>query len=66
MLQYKDAIPKDLTFRVVYILQCGLCNKFYYGESIRHFDIRSGEHIAVSLLSRKKVKPTNNSAVREH
>ena len=26
----------------------GLCNESYYGESIRHLDTRSGEHIAVS------------------
>ena len=24
------------------IVQCGLCNESYYGESIRHLDIRSG------------------------
>ena len=29
-------------------------------------DIRSGEHIGVSPLTGKKVKPINNSAVRDH
>ena len=63
---YNDPIPKDLMSGVVYKFQCGLCNESYYGESIRHLDIRSGEHIGVSSLTRKKVKPSNNSAICEH
>ena len=64
--QFKDPISKDLISGVVYKFQCGLCNESYYGESIRHLDIRSGEHIGVSPLTGKKVKPVNNSAVRDH
>ena len=63
---FKDPISKDLISGVVYKFQCGLCNESYYGESIRHLDIRSGEHIGVSPLTGKKVKPVNNSAVRDH
>ena len=51
---------------VVYKFQCGLCNESYYGESIRHLDIRSGEHIGVSPLTGKKVKPSNNGANCDH
>ena len=40
-------IPKDLISGAVYKFECGLCNEYYYGESIRHLDIRSGEHIGV-------------------
>ena len=57
---------KDLISGVVYKFHCGLCNESYYGESIRHLDIRSGEHIGVSPLTGKKVKPINNSSVRDH
>ena len=64
--RYKDPIPKDLISGVVYKFQCGLCNESYYGESIRHLDIRSGEHIGVSPLTGKKVKPSNNSAICDH
>ena len=64
--RYKDPIPKDLIFGVVYKFQCGLCNESYYGESIRHLDIRSGEHIGVSPLTGKKVKPSNNNAICDH
>ena len=64
--QFKDPIPKDLIFGVVYKFQCGLCNESYYGESIRHLDIRSREHIGVPSFSGKKIKPISNSSVRDH
>ena len=53
--RYKDPIPKDLISGAVYKFQCGLCNEARYGESIRHLNIRSGEHIGVSPLTGKKV-----------
>ena len=53
-------------YGVVYKFQCGLCNESYYGESIRHLIIRSGEHIGVSPLTGKKFKPSNNSPVCDH
>ena len=62
---YKGPIPKDLISGVVYKFQCGLCNESYYGESIRHLDIRSGEH-SVSPLTGKKVKSSNNSAICDY
>ena len=49
-VRYKDPTPKDFISGVVYKFQCCLCNDSYYGESIRHLDIRSREHIGVSLL----------------
>ena len=64
--RYQDPIPKDLISGVVFKFQCGLCNESYYGENIRHLDIKSGEHICVSPLTRKKVKPSNNSAIYYH
>ena len=64
--RYKDPIPKDLISGAVYKFQCGLCNESYYGESIRHLDIRSGEHIGVSPLTGKKVKPSNKRTICDH
>ena len=57
----KDPIPKDIISVVVYKFQCGLCNESYYGESIG-----PGEHIGVSPLTGKKVKPLKNSAFCDH
>ena len=64
--RYKEPIPKDLISGVVYKFQCGLCNESYYGESMRHLDIRSGKHTGAPPLTGKKVKPSNNSAICDH
>ena len=62
---FKDRIPKDLTSGDVYKFQCGLCNESYYGECVRHLNMRIGEHIGISLLTKKQVK-TKNSSVADH
>ena len=62
---FKDQVPKDLTSGVVYKFQCGLCNESYYGECMTHLNVRIGEHIGISLLTRKQVK-TKNSSVADH
>ena len=64
--RYKDPIPKDLISGVVYKFQCGVCNDSYYGESVRHLDIKSGECIGASPFTVRKVKPSNNSAICDH
>ena len=64
--RYKDPTAKDLISGVPYKFQCDLCNESYDGESIRHLDIRSEEHIGVLTLTGKKVKPSNNSAICDH
>ena len=64
--RYKDPIPKDLIFGVVYKFHSGLCNESYYSEIIRHLDARSGKHIGMSPVTGKKVKPSNNSAICDH
>ena len=56
---FKDQIPKDLTSGTVYKFQCGLCNMFYYVESMRHLNARIGEHIGISPLNIKQVKPND-------
>ena len=61
----QDCIPKELTSGVVYKFQCGLCNESYYGEYVRHLNVRVGEHIRISPLTKKKVKP-RGSAVSDH
>ena len=64
--RHKDPIPKDFISCAVYKFQCDFCNESYYGESIKHLNIRSGEHISVSHLTGKNVKPSNNSAICDH
>ena len=62
---FKDQIPKDLTSGVAYKFQCGLCNEPYYGKCMRHLNVRIGEHIGISPLTSKQVKP-KNSSVADH
>ena len=62
---FKDQIPKDLTSGVVHKFQCGLCNESYYGECMRHMNVRIGEDIGISALTRKQVK-AKNSSVADH
>ena len=62
---FKDQIPKDLTSGIVYKFHCGLCNESYYGECMRHLNVRIGEDIGISPLTRIQVKPKNNS-VADH
>ena len=59
--QFKDQIPKDLNSGIVYKFQCGHCNESYYGECMRHLNVRIGEHIGISPLTKKYVKPKNSS-----
>ena len=61
----KDWIPNDLTSGAVYKFQRGLCNESYYGECVRHLNVRIGEHIGISPLTRKPVKP-KNSSIADH
>ena len=63
--RFKDRIPKELTSDVVYKFQCGLCNESYYGECVRHLNVRVGEHIRISPLTKKKVK-SKGRAVSDH
>ena len=39
------------------------CNEYYYDECVRHLNVRIGEHIITSPLTKKKVK---GSTVGDH
>ena len=58
-------IPIDLTSGVFYKFQCGFCNESYYGKCVRHLNVRIGEHIGISPLTKKQVK-FKSSSVADH
>ena len=60
-VHFKDRIPKDLISGVVYEFQCGLCNESYYGECVRHLNVRIGKHIGISPYNKKQIKPKSSS-----
>ena len=66
VFRFKDRLPFDLISCVVYKFQCGRCNSSYYGETDRHLKVRSGEHIGISPLTFNKIKPSDESSVRDH
>ena len=62
---FKDRIPKGLTSDVAYKCHCGLCNDSYYGDCVKHLNVRIGEHTGISALTKKQVK-LKNSSVANH
>ena len=54
---FKDQIPKDLTSGVVYKFQCGLCNESYYGECMKHLNVRIGDRIGISPQTTLRTAP---------
>ena len=62
---FKDRIPRELKSGVAYKFQYGLYNESYYGECVRHLNVRIGEHNGISPLTKKKFKP-KGSAVSGH
>ena len=46
--------------------QCGLCNESHYGVCVRHFAVKSAEHIGISPLTNKRIQPRKDSAVCHH
>ena len=61
IIHFKDQIPKVLTSYVVYKFQFGLCKESHYGECVRHLNLRIDEHIGISPLTKKQVKPKKSS-----
>ena len=57
VFRFKDHLPFDLVSGVVYKYACGRCNSSYYGARDRHLKSRSGEHIGISPVTFRKVKP---------
>ena len=57
--------PKELESHIVCKFLCGSCNNTYYGRTLCHFNVRSGEHLALSHLTGKRVE-CNPSAVSGH
>ena len=51
---------------VVYKNMRRRCNPTYYGQTYRHLKVKSGEHNGMSRFKFKKIKPSKESAIRDH
>ena len=56
----------ELRSPLFYKFLCSNCNITYYGETERHLNVRSGEHLSLSALTGKHVNNNKKSAVKDH
>ena len=66
LFRFKGSIPKELRSYIVYKFLCSNCNITYYGETERHLNVRSGEHLSLSALTGKRVNNNKKSAAKDH
>ena len=59
---------REMDSMLLYKFTCGTCNCTYIGETKRHFQVRSSEHMGISILTNNLLKynATNATAVRKH
>ena len=65
LFRFKDVIPKELQFHIVYKFSCGNCNATYYGKTEPHLNVRCSEYIGISHSTGKRVE-CKPSAVSDH
>ena len=65
---FKDRLPREMDSMCLYKFTCGTCNCTYIGETKRHFQVRSYEHMGVSLLTNNRYTYNANkaTAVKKH
>ena len=65
---FKDRLPREMDSMLLYKFTCGVCNCTYIGETKRHFQVRSSEHMGISILTGNLLKynASNATAVRKH
>ena len=66
LFRFKGSIPKELCSHIVYRFLCTNCNITYYGETERHLNARSGEHLSLPALTGKRVNNNKKSAFKDH
>ena len=65
---FKDRLPREMDSMLLYKFTCGVCNCTYIGETKRHFEVTSSEHMGISILTGNLLKynASNATAVRKH
>ena len=66
IFQFKDKIPYCLHSNVLYKFSCGRCKATCYGETCRHLNAEVGKQSGVSILTGKKSKSKNFTAVKDY
>ena len=65
---FKDKLPREMDSMCLYSFSCGVCNCTYIGETKRHFQVRSYEHIGTSILTNNRLayNCNNTTAISKH
>ena len=65
---FKDKLPREMDSMCLYSFSCGVCNCTYIGETKRHFQVRSYEHIGLSILTNNRLSYNcnNTTAISKH
>ena len=66
LFRYKDSLQKKIRSDTVYKYMCSNCKVTYYGKTYHHFPTRAAEHMRISNLTGKCLKPVKQSAVSDH
>ena len=62
---FKDVAPEPLRSCQIYNFTCGSCNASYIGKTFRHMKVRVSEHQGVLPRTRKHLKGTLSTSVRD-
>ena len=56
LFHFKDVIPKELQYHLVYKFLCANYNVTYYSKTEHHINVRSSERVGISHLRGKRVE----------
>ena len=65
LFRFKDTIPEELLSNLVYKFLCSNCNITYYSETERHLNVRSEQHLSLSVLTSKPFNNNKKLAVKD-
>ena len=66
LFKFRDSVPLYLRSHLIYKFQCSNCNVFYWGKTVHHLKVRTGEHISTTAFTGKNVKNNKKSAIKDH
>ena len=59
---FKDSLPRNMDSFLLYQFTCDTCNCVYIGETKRHFQVRSYEHLGMSIKTENELAYNEDSA----
>ena len=66
VFNFKDVLNTMLSPHIVYKFMCPCCNTFYYGQTLRHYFVKTSGHVSITSFTSKFVKTPKKSAHIHH